>query len=119
MAQTAGESKRQGDGVNRLTAAILSRFAGLSGPPGTPLKHRVEKAGPCPTAPGETKAPQAAPCRAFDLVPPSGLWSHKTDQPKRSGFMGLFLRTTFVCTFLALPVLADPAADRKLLADTV
>jgi len=33
--------------------------------------------------------------------------------------MGLFLRTTFVCTFLALPVLADPAADRKLLADTV
>lgn len=33
--------------------------------------------------------------------------------------MGLFLRATFFCTLLALPVLADPAADRKLLAETL
>ena len=33
--------------------------------------------------------------------------------------MDLFLRITFICTFFALPVLADPVADRKLLADTI
>lgn len=33
--------------------------------------------------------------------------------------MGLFLRMTLLCSLLALPASADPAADRKLLADAI
>jgi Uncharacterized protein conserved in bacteria (DUF2059) len=33
--------------------------------------------------------------------------------------MGLIRRTTMLCTLVAMPVLADPQADRKLLAETL